>query len=242
MIPKIIHYCWFGDAQFPSLVLKCISSWKKHLPEYEFIEWNETTFPINEFQFAKEAMEKGKFAFVADICRLYALKNTGGIYMDTDVELLKPLTPLLNSNAFCGFESEDLLATCLMASEKNGKWVNEILDYYIHRSFIKENGEIDIDPNTYIITQIMKENGLIMNNSFQEITNYLTIFPKDYFSPKDYNTKRIKLTSNTYCIHHFATSWKPWKEKYWHIIKWKFMNTFGYRNTHKLIEFIEGKK
>ena len=127
MIPKIIHYCWFGSNKKPRKVRKCIAIWKKLLPDYEFIEWNEDNFDINMIEYAKEAYNEKKYAFVSDVARLYALLQFGGIYMDTDVELLKPLDSFLNHRAFCGFESENFLSTAMIGADKGSEWINFII-------------------------------------------------------------------------------------------------------------------
>lgn len=209
MIPKIIHYCWFGNGPKPDLVLKCLASWKKHLPAYELMEWNETNFDVNEYQFALEAYQERKYAFVADVCRLHALKKFGGIYLDTDVEFLKPLdSTMLNNIAFTGFEDNLLLSSAIMGSTANGQWMNDLLAHYNGRSFYLSNGALDINPNTEIITAFMKSNkGVAINNTLQQLENYCTIYPSDYFCPKSWKTLKITITPNTYCIHHFAGSW-----------------------------------
>ena len=191
MIPKTIHYCWFGGNPLPQLAQDCIASWKKYLPDYELVEWNEKNFPFEKFPFAQEALDNRKFAFVSDVCRLYALKEYGGIYMDTDVEVLKSLDIFLHHAAFSGFENDDYVPTGIMASEKNSQWATDLLKYYDNRSFIKENGELDIQSNTYIITEMMKEKGFVMNNKFQEIEDYVAFYPNDYFCPKSYKTGSI---------------------------------------------------
>lgn len=236
MIPKIIHYCWFGGNPLPQLATECIISWKKHLPEYEIIEWNETNFPIDNFIFAKQALENRKFAFISDVCRLYALQKMGGVYMDTDVEVLKSLDPFLHFNAFSGFENDDFVPTGIMASEKEGKWVTELLAYYDNRPFVNHDLTLATTSNTFIITQIMKEKGFLMNNTFQEIKNYVAFYPNDYFCPKSYKTGNIDLTDNSYCIHHFAKSWIPMKYKWRNVFKMKLMNVFGYKNIQKIID------
>ena len=242
MIPKIIHYCWFGRNPLPKLAQDCLASWKKYLPEYEIVEWNEDNFPLEKFQFAKEALENRKFAFVSDVCRLYALKEFGGVYMDTDVEVLKSLDSFLQHPAFSGFENDDFVPTGIMASEKNGTWVTELLRYYDNRSFIKENGEFDTVSNTFIITQIMKDKGFKMNNSFQEIPGYVAFYPNEYFCPKSYKTGRIELTKNSFCIHHFAKSWIPLKKRWRNIVKMKMMNIFGYKRIEYIIGLVKNKK
>ena len=236
MIPKIIHYCWFGGNSLPPLAINCIASWKKYLPEYEIIEWNESNFDFDMFPFAKEALENKKYAFISDVCRLYVLKEQGGIYMDTDVEVLKPLDVFLNKTAFSGFENDDFVPTGIMATEKGSVWASEMLAYYNNRSFVKECGALDTTSNTFIITQLMKEKGFKMNNTFQEIKGYVTFYPNDYFCPKSYKTGNIELTENSYCIHHFAKSWIPLKEKWKNILKMRVMNIFGHNRVQRIID------
>lgn len=239
MIPKVIHYCWFGGNPLPPLAIKCIKSWKKYLPDYEIKEWNEDNFPLEDYIFAKEALENRKFAFVSDVARLHALKYEGGIYMDTDVEVLKPLDDLLGHKAFSGFENDDFVPTGIMASEKGSRWATELLDYYNEKPFVNSDGTLETTSNTYIITQMMKEKGFVMNNTFQEIEGYVTFYPNDYFCPKSYKTGAIELTENSYCIHHFAKSWIP-KDKRWrNILKMKMMNIFGPTAIQRLINIIK---
>lgn len=207
MIPKKIHYCWFGGNEMPALAVKCLESWKKFLPEYEIIEWNEQNFDLNKFSFAKEAYESKKFAYVTDVCRLYALKEFGGLYMDMDVEVLKPLDRFLNDTAFSGFESNITLPTGIMASERGGLWVEEMLDYYKNNKFLDSDNNPILIPNTRIITEAMIKKGFLINNKFQKIEGYMTFYPSDYFCPKDNVTGEIFITGNTCCIHHFSGSW-----------------------------------
>lgn len=239
MIPKIIHYCWFGGNPLPPLAVKCIASWKKYLPEYEIVAWNEQNFPLDDFIFAKQALENRKFAFISDVCRLYALDQMGGIYMDTDVEVLKPLDDFLHLTAFSGFENDDFVPTGIMASEKGGQWVKELLQYYDNKPFVNADGTLETTSNTYIITQMMLAKGFVMNNKFQEISGYVTFYPNDYFCPKSYKTGSIDLTENSFCIHHFAKSWIPKRKRWRNIVKMKMMNIFGYENIKKIIDIIK---
>lgn len=213
MIPKVIHYCWFGRGKMPELALKCIESWKKYLPEYKIKEWNEDNFDLDKYPYVREAYDNRKFAFVTDVVRLYALYHEGGVYMDTDVEVLKSLDPFLHHNAFSGFEDERNIPTGIMASEKGGKWAKENLDYYIDKHFIKEDGTMDVTTNVQTITNIMLPYGLNQNNSYQDFPGLITFYPKDYFCPKSYKDGKIYLTKNTVTIHHFAGSWLTQKEK-----------------------------
>lgn len=227
MIPKKIHYCWFGRGKKPDIALKCIESWKKHLPEYEIKEWNENNFDLSRFSYTQEAYDARKFAFVTDVVRLYALYTEGGIYMDTDVEVLGSLDKFLNHIAFSGFEDETHVPTGIMASEKGGKWVYDNMNYYLNRHFIKEDGSFDITTNVTSITNYMLEKGLNPNNTFQDFPDLITLYPKDVFCPKSYSNGKIYLTENTVTIHHFAGSWLSTKQKTVDlIIKWIGQNNF----------------
>lgn len=213
MIPKVIHYCWFGRGKMPEMALKCIESWKKYLPEYKIKEWNEDNFDLDMYPYVREAYDNRKFAFVTDVVRLYALYNEGGIYMDTDVEVLKSLDPFLHHNAFSGFEDDKNIPTGIMASEKGGRWAKENLDYYNDKHFIKDDGTMDVTTNVQTITKIMLPYGLKQDNSYQDFPGLITFYPKDYFCPKSYKDGKIYTTKNTVTIHHFAGSWLTQKEK-----------------------------
>src|SRR5699024_8907222 len=128
MIPKIIHYCWFGGNELSKTTKVCINSWKKKLPDYKIIEWNESNFDINSNQYVKEAYQAGRYAFVTDYVRLYVLYHYGGIYMDTDVEVLKSLDSFLKHQAFTGCENEKNSVTGIIGSEKDHEWIKTLLD------------------------------------------------------------------------------------------------------------------
>ena len=217
LIPKVIHYCWFGRGKMPELALKCIESWKKYLPEYELRLWNEDTFDVNSVPYVKEAYEARKFAFVTDYVRLWALEREGGVYMDTDVEILRPLDDLMHLPAFTGYEASMANApvTGLMASAAHGVWVTEQLAYYDNdRHFRLEDGTLDMTPNTRTIADIMVKSGFIIDGNYRVYKDDMHVFPVDYFCPLT-STRVLKLTKNTYCIHHFAGSWverTPWQK------------------------------
>ena len=213
MIPKVIHYCWFGRGQMPELALKCIESWKTYLPDYELRLWNEDSFDVNSLKFTRQAYEKRKFAFITDVVRLYALDEFGGVYMDTDVEILRPIDEFLKFKAFTGFESDDMLPTGIMASEAHSPWLKELRRYYRKKPFVRWNGRLNKTPNTIIISRILKKGGIRIDNTRQTYMDCLEIFPRDYFCPKSHRTGEINITGNTYCIHHFAGSWKKAPEK-----------------------------
>ena len=206
MIPKIIHCCWFGRNPMGELENKCINSWKKYCPDYTIKIWNEDNFDINSNAYVKEAYENKKWAFVTDYVRLYALYTEGGVYMDTDVEVLKSLDDYLKYEAFSGFENYDAIPTGIMAGVKGFKLYKELLERYIDRHFIDENGRIDYTTNVAEITDYCLTRGLKLDNTFQIIDGF-ALFPKDYFCPKSYLTGRIECTENTITIHHFRGSW-----------------------------------
>lgn len=214
MIPKVIHYCWFGHGKMPRLARKCIRSWRKYLPDYQIKEWNEDNFDLSLFPYAKEAYEMRKFAFVTDVVRLYALYHEGGIYMDTDVQVLKSLDPYLHHTAFSGFENATQVPTGIMASEKGGKWAKENLDYYEGRHFVNEKGEMDLVTNVETITDYMLKQGLVQNNTYQDFPGLITLYPNDFFCPKCYQDNKIYLTGNSVTIHHFNASWKPPRQQF----------------------------
>ena len=207
MIPKKIHYCWFGRGQMPELALRCLESWKKFCPDYEIKEWNEDNFDLEMYPYAREAYENCKFAFVTDVVRMYVLYHEGGIYMDTDVEVLKPLDCFLDNPAFAGFEDDVFVGTAIIASEKKGNWVKDNLDYYVDKHFVKDNGDMDFTTNVETILNYLLPLGLIQNDTYQVFSEIVTIYPKEYFCPKSKSDNKIYLTDNTYTIHHFAASW-----------------------------------
>lgn len=244
MIPKVVHYCWFGRGPKNDLAIKCIESWKRILTDYEIKEWNEDNFDINQNQYVKEAYEVRKFAFVTDYVRLYALYHEGGVYMDTDVEVLKTYTPFLHHQAFSGFETDGNVPTGMMAAEKGSAWAKDLLDEYNERKFILDDGQLDMTTNTTIITQYMLSKGLVLNNTYQDFPNLCTMYPADYFCPKDHRTGIIKCTKNSVCIHHFAGSWL--KHSLWsdlrHNAKVFFVKIFGEKLIVFLSDILTGRK
>ena len=229
MIPKIIHYCWFGHGKMSPLALKCIDSWKRILPDYQIVEWNEDNFNLDSYPYAREAYEHRKYAFVADVVRLYALYTVGGIYMDTDVEVLKSFDDFLHHNAFSGYET-DKVTTGIMASEKGGEWVKHNLDYYEGRHFVLEDGSLDMTVNVVTIYRYMLELGFRSDNSFQDFPGLITIYPRDYFCPKSYYDGIVRLTDNTVVIHHFEGSWHSWKDKF----QYRFLRFFSRKHLYKV--------
>lgn len=206
MIPKVIHYCWFGRGPMPKLALKCIESWKKYCPDYEIKEWNEDNFDLDMYPYVREAYDARKFAFVTDVVRLYALYHEGGIYMDTDVEVIKPLDSLLAYDAVSGFESEAQIQTGLMACRDGHPLFKELLDEYNGIHFVRSDSTLDTTTNVIRISNTCRKYGLRLDNTLQTVRGF-TLLPKDYLCPIEHEGHRLRLTENTLCIHHFAGSW-----------------------------------
>lgn len=213
MIPKVIHYCWFGRNPKPKLAEKCIKSWKKYCPDYEIIEWNEDNFDISACPlYVRQAYEAKKWAFVTDYVRLWVLTQYGGVYMDTDVELRKPIDRFLSHEAFSGFESENQVPTGIMASRKDFPLFLEFLQFYDDASFLKPDGSFNLVTNVEIMTRICKAHGLKLNNSFQ-IMDGFALYPTDVFCPLSYNTGWLNKTKNTVSIHWFSASWQTKEQR-----------------------------
>lgn len=212
-IPKVIHYVWISGEPKPESVLKCIESWKKYCPDYEIKEWNKNNFDVNSSEFVKEALECKKYAFVADYVRLYALYHEGGVYMDSDVEVIKPLDKFLKHSVFSGFENAIWLQAAIMGAEKGNEWIKLLLDYYKDRHFIVD-GKMNMTTNVDIITALTRIfYDVKLNNTNQELKNDVYLYSNDYFCPKNYVTGKIELTENSHAIHHFAGSWLDSKRK-----------------------------
>ena len=207
MIPKIIHYCWLSGDEIPEKLQLCMDSWKKFLPEYEFMLWDLNRFDINQILWTKQAFESKKYAFAADYIRLYAIYTYGGIYLDMDVEVLKSFNPLLNRKYILGFEDMTGIEGGIIGSEKGSKWLKECLEYYENRAFVKPDGSYDTLPLPRI-----------MYSRLKNCLSNMEIFGNEYLTAKSYKTGVITITENTYSIHHFEGSWLPAETKYQHAL------------------------
>lgn len=232
MIPKKIHYCWFGRSEMPEQAKQCIASWYKFMPDWEYKFWNEDNVDLTESDYAKEAYEAHKFAFVSDYVRLWALEREGGIYLDTDVEVFKPFDDLLGYHAFAGFEGSKHrpVGTCVMASEAHGTWVSEQLEAYRDRHFLKSDGSFDMTTNVQFITAKMCDGGFMPNGEEQDYKD-LHVFPVDYFSPR-HTTGEYHRTENTYCDHLGMGTWDD-KDCGW---KARVTRLVGRKNAVRLIK------
>ncbi len=206
-IPQIIHYCWFGGKPKPPLAQKCIESWKRFCPDYTLMEWNESNFDLTQVpQYVKDACREKRWAFVTDYVRLCALVEHGGIYMDTDVEVIRPLDAYLLHTAFAGFESTQGVQTGLLACEPGFPLFAEFLRHYDTASLYREDGSVDTTTNVDVLTNLCRKRGLEMNDTLQTVEG-LTVYPKAYFCPVDFDTKVLRKTRKTAVIHWFSGSW-----------------------------------
>lgn len=238
-IPKIVHYCWFGGNDYPENIKQYIDTWEKKLPNYKFMLWNEEAFDYKKIRFTKEAYEEKKYAFVSDYVRLYALKKYGGIYLDTDMEMIKNIDDLLNDDLILGYEEEDgsSLCTCFIASKPNHVFIDEIMSHYENRSFKKEDGSFDIRPNNLIFREkLIQKYNPNLDGKEQYLQDGIHVYPYDYFNPMSLITGKIKETSNTRAIHWHTLSWVSWKVKVVKFIRLKiFIPIFG-EKIYKHIE------
>lgn len=211
-IPKIIHYCWFGRNPKPELAQRCIKSWKKFCPDYQIIEWNEDNFDVATApNYVKQAYEARRWAFVSDYVRLRALTEMGGVYMDTDVEVIKPLDAYLKHEAFAGFEHVERVQTGLLACEKGFALFLDFLAYYDDASFLRPDGTPDTTTNVEILTRLCRNRGMVCNDRYQVIDG-LALYPREVFCPVDFETEKLHKTRNTVCIHWFSGSWHTEEE------------------------------
>ena len=222
MIPKIIHYCWFGKNPLPPLAIKCINSWKKYFPDYEIREWNENNFDVNIIPYTKEAYNVKKYAFVSDYARFWILYNYGGLYFDTDVEVIKPMDDIIANGAFMGCENEVKKKNHKTLSINPGLGIGaksglniyqEILNLYATLHFIRKDGSYNQKTIVYYTTEILCKYGLKQIDEVQNCAGIL-IYPKEYFSPKNYKTGELAITNKSYTIHHYSASWKNDIERY----------------------------
>ena len=227
MIPKIIHYCWFGHNPLPELAKKCIDSWKKYFPDYEIKEWNESNFDVNIIPYTKEAYSQKKYAFVSDYARFWIIYHHGGLYFDTDVEVIKPMNGIIEKGAF--MECENMATPQNKIDVSSGlelgvnpglglgassghKLYKEILDMYSKIHFLLPNGSMNQVTVVEYTTQLLCLKGLKSTNKVQQVAG-VWIYPKDFFCPKDYSTGKMQITQNTVSIHHYSETWFPWYMK-----------------------------
>ena len=244
MIPKVIHYCWFGRNPLPPLAVKCIGSWRKFLPDYEIREWNEDNFDVNAIPYTREAYEARKYAFVSDYARFKILYEHGGLYFDTDVEVIRPLDDIVARGPFMGCEQDATGATAGAVAPGLGLGVNpglglyrELLDLYATLHFRNADGSLNFKTVVQYTTELLCEHGLQNTPDIQEVAG-VWIYPKEYFCPIDYHTKECYITERTHSIHHYAESWHGRRQKLYKLAC-KFI---GKKNAQRISKWTKHKK
>ncbi|MDE1892473.1 MAG: glycosyl transferase [Betaproteobacteria bacterium] len=211
MIPKKLHLCWLSGEPFPPLIQHCLDSWKKYLPDYEVVVWDLQRIDLKEIPWAREAFEHRKYAFAADYIRLYALYEMGGIYLDADVEVTRSFDDLLNQGSFMGYESSGDLEPAVIGAHPGMQWIRKCLERYKDRHFVKIDGSLDMQPLPYVIRERLTLSHSLPDKAVSQPTLVesanLTLYPAEFFSPKNAYTKRIARTSATRAIHHFDGHW-----------------------------------
>lgn len=208
LIPKKIHYCWFGRNPLPERYKKWMDSWKKFCPDYEIIEWNEDNYDVTKNKYMKQAYEAGKWGFVPDYARLDIIYNYGGIYLDTDVELVKNLDELLYQEGFAGFESDKYVALGLgFGAVAGNELIKDMRNEYDKYSFIDESGSFNLMTSPILQTQYLIERGLKQNGEYQILDGGFVIYPEKVLNGSGYPPRNVRLTPDTYSVHHYDGSW-----------------------------------
>lgn len=225
MIPKIIHYCWFGRGEMPKLVKKCVKSWEKFCPGWKVVLWNEDSFDVNSTLWTKQAYEAKKYAFVADYVRLKAMYEMGGVYLDSDVELTRPIDEFLVHEAFSGFENPKSVPTGIMASVAGQTVIGRWLDWYTDRPYLID-GKPNMDPNVSFMTQDLVSRGLVLDNTFQVVDGF-AMYPQTYFCPLHTDNVSHCRSDKTAAIHYFTSTWRSEQgRKSMKRAKWRSTKTY----------------
>lgn len=210
MIPKVIHYCWFGHGALPTSAKRCISSWKKYLPDYQIKEWNEDNFNVNIIPYTTEAYKAKKYAFVSDFARFWIIYHYGGVYFDTDVEVIKSMDHMIENGPFMAAETSVNRGEHLyvapglgFAASPNHPFLKECIDTYNKLRFSFDNGTKTICE---YVTELLERHGLKQTDEIQKVAD-LTIYPWDYMCPISTEGLVMRKTPNTVSIHFYAASW-----------------------------------
>ena len=207
IIPKKIHYCWFGGAPMPERFLRYIESWKKYCPSYEIIRWDESNYDVSKNQYMKQAYDCKKWGFVPDYARVDIIYQYGGVYLDTDVEIIKPLDDLLYDEMYCGFESVSHINFGHgFGSVKGHKILEKVIEDYEQRAFVLKNGELDLTPSPALQSEVLRKEGFCLNGLYQK-KKKVVVYPKDVMCPQDYFLINDVISDRTYSIHHYAATW-----------------------------------
>ena len=254
MIPKTIHYCWFGKNKKPALAKRCISSWHKKCPDYTIIEWNEENYDLCAAPlYVRQAYEQKKWAFVTDFVRLWVISEFGGVYLDTDVELIKPLNPFLKYSAFFGMEDNNLVATGLgFGAEKGMPVLKHLMSDYLDIPFMLPDGTLDTTSCPVRNTSVFQTLGFVPENRLQILQGNIAVFPTQYFCPLSYITGKKNVTSDTVSIHWYSASWLSEKQREYNKrvrknkrlrpIKDKLKKVLGHRLSALLKRIVYGNK
>lgn len=234
-IPKIIHYCWFGRNPLPAKAKKCIDSWKVYLPDYEIKEWNEDNFDVNQISYTSQAYQAKKYAFVSDYARFWILYKYGGLYFDTDVEVIKPFDDVVSEGAFIGIENEGIVECAPglgLGCSPGLLFYKEMLELYETLNFINADGTYNLTTIVKYTTDQLKKYGLSDEPGIQKEIAGMTVYPKDYFNPIDYKTGKLLITENTHSIHHYMASWQSPRQK----LKQKIIRILGDKLTKAFVK------
>ncbi len=237
MIPKIIHYCWFGGKDLPNDTKQYIQTWRRVLKGFKIHEWNEQNFDLSAApEYVKEAYKCKKYAFVSDYVRIYALKKYGGVYLDTDMEIIRDFSGFLeDSDLVLGFESNRLLTTAFMAGVPGHPFIETFEESYWSRHFIMGDGSCDLTPINNRISELAVKWGLDPDlDAYQELKDSIKVFPRDYFAAFDVYNWHTKVTENTYAIHHMGASWVGPKKKLRFIIIKAVQSAIGEQNYDRI--------
>ena len=247
MIPKIIHYCWLSNDPIPEKLQEYMTSWKKYLPDYEFMKWDFHRFPKESCTWVSEAFDHKRYAFAADYIRIYALYHFGGIYVDMDVEVLKSFDDLLHLPYFlCYEDGNNSPEVAAFGAEKGNDFIGDLLNYYEGRHFVNRNGEVIKDsviPLPIIFKRFLLNKGyfFIDVNNADDILKYynqqtICLLPSDFFSPRSHKDGKIYCTKNSYCIHYFSGSWLPWYKRTDFVTKHQIISRIIWHLEHPLYE------
>ncbi len=242
MIPKVIHYCWFGGNALGEKEKACIQSWKKFCPDFQIIEWNESNCDLQINEFVKQASERNAYAFLSDYFRIKVVNEQGGIYLDTDVELIKPLDDLLCNELYMGIEKNEesdihAVASGLgFGSVKNHPVLDKLLQVYDKLTFVDENGVEKKVACPQLETEVLKEFGFEERKNQLQRFNGITVYPSEYFAPKSYIKGDITITDNTYSVHHYSMNWMDKDRQALKTREWELIKKFGYEKAKSKIK------
>lgn len=246
MIPKIIHLCWLSGDPYPAKIDRCLKSWEKYLPDYDVMLWDTNRFDLNSSVWVRQAYEKKKYAFAADYIRFFALYNYGGIYLDSDVEVLKKFDDLLDLPYFMGAEKAQTPEAAIIGAEKGCDWVKQCLDYYESRSFVLEDGTLDIQKLPEIMERQIQKLKPLRILSLKDSLNIRKLdmqkevleFNDAFFSPKVFDSREVEITPYTYAIHHYQNSWFSPKAKAYYRSRAFLVKLFGQKFVRKAETFL----